>query len=90
MTTKWDRENILYTKWLDGKNEGLAEGREEGLAEGREEGLAEGREEGLAEGREEGRTEMQRETVRNLKAIGASIETIMAATQLSKEEIEAL
>jgi len=74
MTTKWDRENILYTKWLDGKNEDLAEGREEGLAEGRE----------------EGRTEMQRETVRNLKAIGASIETIMAATQLSKEEIEAL
>lgn len=29
MTTKWDRENILYTKWLDGKEEGLKEGREE-------------------------------------------------------------
>ncbi|MBR5034946.1 MAG: PD-(D/E)XK nuclease family transposase [Bacteroidales bacterium] len=29
MTTKMDRENILYTKWLDGKEEGLAEGRAE-------------------------------------------------------------
>ena len=44
MTTKMDRENILLTKWLDGKEEGLAEGRQEGLAEGRQEGLAEGQE----------------------------------------------
>ena len=29
MTTKMDRENILLTKWLDGKEEGLAEGRDE-------------------------------------------------------------
>ena len=37
MTTKMDRENILLTKWLDGKEEGLAEGRAEGRAEGQEE-----------------------------------------------------
>ena len=36
MTTKMDRENILLTKWLDGKEEGLAEGRAEGRAEGQE------------------------------------------------------
>ena len=74
MTTKWDRENILYTKWLDGKEEGLAEGR----AEGRE------------EGREEGRAEEKRDTARNLKALGVDTETIMKATGLSKEEVEAL
>ena len=33
MTTKMDRENILLTKWLDGKEEGLAEGRAELEAE---------------------------------------------------------
>ena len=36
MTTKWDRENILYTKWLDGKEEG----HQEGLAEGHRETAA--------------------------------------------------
>jgi len=86
MTTKWDRENILYTKWLDGKNEGLAEGREEGLAEGREEGLAEGRE----EGREEGQLEERRRSAAQYKQRGVSPEIIADVTGLSVEEIEAL
>ena len=54
------------------------------------EGYDAGMVEGLAKGRTDGREEMRRETVKNLKAIGASIETIMAATQLSKEEIESI
>ncbi|MBQ7253595.1 MAG: hypothetical protein IJS30_02855 [Bacteroidales bacterium] len=54
------------------------------------EGYDAGMVEGLAKGRKDGREEMRRETVKNLKAIGASIETIMAATQLSKEEIESI
>lgn len=74
MTTKWDRENILYTKWLDGKNEGLAEGRAEGREEGREEGRAEGKQEAATK----------------LKKLGVLVETIAEATGLSIEEIEAL
>ena len=62
MTTKWDRENILYTKWLDGKEAGLAEGR----------------------------AEEKITTARNFKSLGVDTETIMKATGLSKEEVEAL
>ena len=77
MTTKWDRENILYTKWLDGKEEG----HQEGLAEGREEGLAEG----LAEMDKE-----RRRSAAQFKKLGVSPDIIAEATGLSLEEIEAL
>ena len=46
--------------------------------------------EGYAKGKNEGMAEEKCSTVRNLRAIGASMETIMAATQLSEEEIEAI
>ena len=46
--------------------------------------------EGYTKGRTEGIAEEKRSTVRNLRAIGASMEIIMAATQLSEEEIEAI
>ena len=46
--------------------------------------------EGYAKGIAVGIAEEKRSTVRNLRAIGASMETIMAATQLSEEEIEAI
>ena len=74
MTTKWDRENILYTKWLDGKEEG------------HQEGLAEGREEGLAEGQEKER----RRSAAQFKKLGVSPDIIAEVTGLSLEEIEAL
>ena len=50
--------------------------------EGREEGREEGRAEGLAEGKIA--------TARNFKALGVDTETIIKATGLSKEEVEAL
>lgn len=50
----------------------------------------EGMEKGLKKGREEGRLEANRNTVRNLKKLGATVEFISQATGLSKEEIEAL
>ena len=53
-------------------------------------GLEEGMEKGLKKGREEGRLEANRNTVRNLKKLGATVEFISQATGLSKEEIEAL
>lgn len=58
----------------------------EGYAKGKAEGLVEG----MVKGKDEGIAEEKRSTVKNLKAIGASIETIIAATQLSEEEIEAI
>ena len=56
----------------------------------RMEGLEEGMEKGLKKGREEGRLEANRNTVRNLKKLGATVEFISQATGLSKEEIKAL
>lgn len=56
----------------------------------RMEGLEEGMEKGLKKGREEGRLEANRNTVRNLKKLGATVEFISQATGLSKEDIEAL
>ena len=81
MTTKMDRENILLTKWLDGKEEGLAEGRQEGLAEGRQEGLAQGREELEAE---------RRRSAAQYKRLGVALEIIAEVTGLTQEEIQAL
>ena len=56
----------------------LAEGREEG----RKQGIAEGREQGIAEGRAE--------TAKNLLALGVPVQTIVAATGLTEEEIKRL
>ena len=56
----------------------------------RMEGMEEGMEKGLKKGREEGRLEANRNTVRNLKKLGATVEFISQATGLPKEEIEAL
>jgi len=51
----------------------------------RMEGMEEGMEKGLKKGREEGRLEANRNTVRNLKKLGATVEFISQATGLSKE-----
>ena len=74
MTTKMDRENILLTKWLDGKEEGLAEGREVGLAEGRT----------------EGREEERRRSAAQYKQLGVAPEIIAEVTGFTLEEIEAM
>ena len=56
----------------------------------REEGRAEGLEEGLNKGREEGEKQKAIEVARYLKSSGTSIELIIGATGLTKEEIERL
>ena len=70
MTTEIDRQNIIYTARMDGKEEGLAEG--------------------LAKGRVEGREEGNKDAARNLKKLGVDLETIMKATGLSEEAVQAL
>ena len=49
-------------------------------------GLEKGRAEGLAEGR----AEAQHEIVRKLKSLGVAIETIVEATGLDRETVEAM
>jgi hypothetical protein len=72
-------KSTLDSSYSDGKREGLAEGKAEGLAEGKAEGLAEGE----AKGKAEGKAEM----IRNLHALGLSIEQLAQASQLSVEEV---
>ena len=77
-----DYLNIINTAAEDAEKRGLEKGRAEGLAEGRAEGLAEG----LAEGR----AEAQHEMARKFKSLGVAIETIVEATGLDRETVEAM
>ena len=85
-----DYLNIINTAAEDAEKRGLEKGRAEGLAEGRAEGLAEGRAEGRAEGLAEGRSEAQHEMARKFKSLGVAIETIVEATGLDREIVEAM
>ena len=53
-------------------------------------GLEKGRAEGLAEGLAEGRAEAQHEMARKFKSLGVAIETIVEATGLDREIVEAM
>ena len=53
-------------------------------------GLEKGRSEGLAEGLAEGRSEAQHEMARKFKSLGVAIETIVEATGLDRETVEAM
>ena len=77
-----DYLNIINTAAEDAEKRGLEKGRAEGLAEG----LAEGRAEGLADGR----AEAQHEMARKFKSLGVAIETIVEATGLDRETVEAM
>jgi predicted transposase YdaD len=72
--------NMLLTEW--NWEDALEVRWEEGWEEGREQG----REQGLEQGLEQGR----RETAKNLKAMGLSVDRIAAATGLDPELINAL
>ena len=70
-----EEREIAYT---EGKSLGLAEGKSLGLAEGKSLGLA------------EGALQTKRKTAMKLLQFGLSAEDIAQATDLSKEEVEAL
>ena len=69
-----DYLNIINTAAEDAEKRGL----EKGIAEGRAEGLA------------EGRAEAQHEMARKFKSLGVAIETIVEATGLDRETVEAM
>ena len=53
-------------------------------------GIEKGRAEGLAEGLAEGRSEAQHEMARKFKSLGVAIDTIVEATGLDRETVEAM
>jgi len=77
-----DLQNVVATSREEGVEEGIARG----IEQGRQEGIQEGRE----QGREQGRQENTIAIARSCKQQGLDTETIMAITQLSREDIEAL
>ena len=68
----------------------VATSREEGVEQGRLEGIEQGRLEGIQQGRLEGIQQRTIAIARSCKQQGLDLETIMAITQLSREDIEAL
>jgi predicted transposase YdaD len=73
-----------------GYKEGLEVGRKEGIEEGRKEGIEEGRKEGIEEGRKEGEHKAKVVMAQAMKRQGISIETIVAVSGLTEEEIKML
>uniref|UniRef100_UPI000493EF95 Rpn family recombination-promoting nuclease/putative transposase n=1 Tax=Treponema pedis TaxID=409322 RepID=UPI000493EF95 len=65
-------------------------GRQEGLQAGIAQGLLQGRSEGMQAGIAQGFSDGVRETAKVLKRLGDSVQKIMQATGLTKEEIEKL
>ncbi|NER49012.1 MAG: hypothetical protein F6J92_20390 [Symploca sp. SIO1A3] len=65
----------------------VATSRQEGVEEGIAQGIEEGRQEGIEKGRQEGIEQRTIEIVRSCLQQGLDIETIMAITQLSREDI---
>ena len=68
----------------------ISESERKGLERGKLLGLAEGKSLGLAEGESRGSRQKALETAKILKQFGDSIQKIMQATGLSKEEVEAI
>ena len=89
-----DLNNAVATAEQTGKEtgykEGLEVGRKEGIEEGRKEGIEEGRKEGIEEGRKEGEYKAKVVMAQAMKRQGISIETIVAVSGLTEEEIKTL
>jgi len=77
-----------------GEQRGRAEGREEGLQQGLQEGLQQGLQEGLQQGLQKGLQQGLRmkalAVAQELLALGLSVDMVVQATKLSREEVEAL
>ena len=86
MAHEEDYEIMLAGAEIRAEEKGLKRGMERGMKEGLEKGM----EKGMKEGLEKGRTEEKRNMARALKAMGDSVEKIVAVTGLPQAEVEAL
>lgn len=85
-----DLNNAVATAEQTGKETGYKEGLEVGIERGRKEGIEEGRKEGIEEGRKEGEYKAKVVMAQAMKRQGISIETIVAVSGLTEEEINTL
>ena len=85
-----DLNNAVATAEQTGKETGYKEGLEVGIERGRKEGIEEGRKEGIEEGRKEGEYKAKVVMAQAMKRQGISIETIVAVSGLTEEEIKTL
>ena len=83
-------ETDTFSNLATAEERGRRAGRAEGRAEGHAEGLAEGHAEGLAEGHAEGAATKALHIAQNMRSLGIPVDTIVAATGLTREEIEKL
>lgn len=92
----WD-ENVAYQRALkrmwdyDAVMEGERKyAREQGIQQGMERGIQQGMKQGIQQGMEQGVKQEKLLIAANLKKMGLSLENIMLATGLTKEQVEAL
>ena len=92
----WD-ENVAYQRALkrmwdyDAVMEGERKyAREQGMQQGMERGIQQGMKQGIQQGMEQGVKQEKLLIAANLKKMGLSLENIMLATGLTKEQVEAL
>lgn len=78
MSAEEDERKIFNSRMKEAKKKGFERGIEQGIKQGIEQGI------------EQGENNKCLQIARNLKNIGISIEDIMKATSLSKEEVEEL
>ena len=74
----------------EGMQEGMRKGMQEGMQEGMRKGIQEGMQEGMRKGMQQGISERNIEIAKNLVKLGMPLQQIVAATGLTKEEVEAL
>jgi predicted transposase/invertase (TIGR01784 family) len=88
-----EAERANYLRFMENRRYEISlieSSRSEGRLEGLEEGLKEGIEKGIQEGMEQGKQQEKTNIARILKQQGTDLDTITAATGLTREEIEKL
>ena len=73
-----------------GMQEGMRKGMQEGMQEGMRKGIQEGMQEGMRKGMQQGISERNIEIAKNLVKLGMTLQQIVTATGLTKEEVEKL
>ena len=68
----------------------MRKGMQQGMQEGMRKGIQEGMQEGMRKGMQQGISERNIEIAKNLVKLGMPLQQIVAATGLTKEEVEAL
>ena len=82
-----DIKNGMDTAKREGIKEGIKQGLEQGIKQGKEQGIKEGLEQGIIQGKEQGIREQSLNVARKLKEMGMSLDDIISATGLSRDDI---